>query len=183
MKKRPVLAAAVAHPPPHADYTLFFPLTCPERGDSEVQPPLRALTLGAVGTSGASGEERRRRRQGRGRQRESQQSPAAAVSLPIPVGLGQRTPHGHRGRMSQARGRAARGAGPWRGAGMSLLPHWRGGGSLCGEGRPLPVPPKSRGAAGPRHRAHRSQSSCLRWSPGAARWVRARDSQLRRCRC
>lgn len=61
---------------------------------------------------------------------------------------------GHRGRMSQARGRAARGAGPWRGAGASLLRHPRGGGSLWGKGAPLPVPAAGRGAAGRRHKMH-----------------------------
>lgn len=43
VKKRPVSAAAGAHPPPHPDSTLSSILTCPERGDSEVQSPLRAL--------------------------------------------------------------------------------------------------------------------------------------------
>lgn len=97
MKKRPVSAAAVAHPPPHPDGTFSLILTCPERGDSEVQSPLRAVTPGAVGTSVASGDERRGRRQGPGRQQESRQPPAAALALPIPAGLEQRTPRGHRG--------------------------------------------------------------------------------------
>lgn len=56
-----------------------------------------AVTPGAVGTSGASGDERRGRRQGPGRQQESRQPPAAALALPIPAGLEQRTPRGHRG--------------------------------------------------------------------------------------
>lgn len=154
MKKRPVSAAAVAHPPPHPDSTLSLILTCPERGDSEVQSPLRAVTPGAVGTSGASGDERR------GEAARSQ----ASTGISAATGSRSRPPHpgGARAadaartprRMSQARGRAARGAGPWRGAGASLLRHPRGGDSLWGKGAPLPVAAAGRGAAGRRHRMH-----------------------------
>lgn len=70
--------------------------------------------------------------------------------------LGQRTGRGRRGRMSQVRGRAARGAGPRRGAGVSLLPHG-GRGGLWAQGAPLPVTvplaAAGRGAVGPGHGA------------------------------
>lgn len=92
-------------PPPAAPFPSPSPVL--SAGPQGVQWPLRTLTAGAVGTSGASADERRGRR-ARGRQRESRQPLAAAGSLPIPAGLGRRTPRVHRGRMSQARGRAVR---------------------------------------------------------------------------
>lgn len=163
----------------------FFPLTCPERGASEVRSPLRALTAGAVGASGASGDERRRRWRGRGRQQESRQPPAAAVSLPIPAALGQRTGRGRRGRMSQARGRAARGAGPSRGAGpcrgaeASLLPYSRTGReAACGNrARLCPCAPRVEGP-----RVEGPPAAAIRRTESARSCPRTgdRDSQLGR---
>lgn len=131
MKKRPVSAAAVAHPPPHPDSTLSFILTCPERGDSEVQSPLRAVTSGAVGMSGASGNERRGRRQGPGRQQESRQPPAAALALPIPAGLEQRTPRAN----ESGEGAGGEGRGTVEGSGGVPTPAPEGRRQPLGEGR------------------------------------------------
>lgn len=91
----------------------------------------RLSLLEMPGTSGACGDERRQLR-ARGRQRESRGQPrAAALFLSIPAGLRQPTRRGHRGRMSQARGRARGRGAPTSAPGGRGRPRGRGCAADC----------------------------------------------------